>query len=926
MPHKTIPMKHQKSAGLSDHAHALLAGGLSSDRRARLSHFPLFYSHGEGSRIWDVDGNEWIDYVLGHGPSILGHSPPAVQQALREQVDRSVLFGGESEITIQVAQMVCQCVPSAELVRFGTSGSEAVHAALRLARAVTKRQKVIRFEGHYHGWLDNIAWSYTPPIQEAGSREQPSLIPMCAGQTPEDGANLISLPWNDLDIVEDRLKQYPGEIAAVICEPVMFSCGVISPRDGFLEGLRDLCHKHGTVLIFDEVITGFRLSLGGAQEMFGVYPDLTILGKALGGGAAVSCLAGREEVMRHWDKCGVVMAGTYNANPLSMAASLATLKTLTQNSGQAFQTMNERIDRLFRGITEFSQTSRLPLVVRRVGSLMHVSFVPNPQEPIHDYRSFLQTDLPLTDSFTLELSDHGIRTNPSWLISTAHTEKDITETLTWFENALERFESRHQEVSMVGKISTAAPRNPDEQSSKSLSTNEVGQFARFKKSIRKLFQGEPETPQSKCRALFEEYQSKKEEAFEWRQKHPPPNFYWALAWELTHKCNLACSYCPQDHSGYPNEDLEKGIELVCSLQPRFIWVGGGEPTLVPDLGDVIRRVKKECEDPWLVVNTNFLSPEQIYEEISETADGIYISLDGFGKDNWTNRGFNGEKLFKKAVRLIEKFPQVHWAMDTVVTVDNLDTIEAFTHRVQSEIPLLTQNIWPMCPTNHPRSIGRDVDSIARFRSILERLSTDYPHIRYSMPPEHYEQDGCHDSCNPLDRVPDPEELRSCDRQFFHAEIKPDGLLYDCFHRQLCGLDHIAATSLQNEDQDQLLRVLELLELQRDRSTSYNSVCSHPCKVWEDIDCIIHAESTAAPQLRVFPEFAGKFRPQDKDRAVPFIRENMNPDFRREFFDHLGDPRRFAREAQSSIHLRSERDAENRKSSEQTPERGHPTRV
>ncbi len=301
-------------------------GGINSHFRAGVSPTPLVIQRGEGAYLIDADGNRLIDYYLGMGPMILGHSPKAVREAVAAQLERGLLYAGQSEIEIEAARLVCEMVPCAERLRFASSGTEAVQAAIRLARAVTGRKIILKFEGHYHGWADNILLSTAPPLAEAGPREAPNAIAGSRGQDPDAGRNTTVLPWNDLGLVEQRLAQ--GDVALVIMEAAMCNSGAIHPLPGYLEGVRAACTKHGTILLFDEVITGFRLAPGGAQQRFGVTPDLATFAKAIASGFPVAALAGRADILDHFAKGGVVQGGTYNAQPVAMAATVATMKTL----------------------------------------------------------------------------------------------------------------------------------------------------------------------------------------------------------------------------------------------------------------------------------------------------------------------------------------------------------------------------------------------------------------------------------------------------------------------------------------------------------------------------------------------------------------------------------------------------------------------
>src|SRR5262245_37822103 len=264
-------------------AKAVLAGGVNSQCRAG-PNLPLFFERAEGARLYDVDGNAYLDYALGQGPMLLGHTPPAVIETVRQSLGRGQLYAGQYEEEILLAERLQRIVPCAELLRVGNSGSEAVQTALRLARGATGRVKYLKFEGRYHGWLDSTLISVAPPLEQAGDRAAPNPIPGTQGQTASVLEEVLALPWNDLELLRRTVEAHRGEIAAIITEPMMCNTSAIPPAPGFLEGMRALCDAHGIVLIFDEIITGFRLSLGGAQQKFGVTPDLAVFGKAMASG------------------------------------------------------------------------------------------------------------------------------------------------------------------------------------------------------------------------------------------------------------------------------------------------------------------------------------------------------------------------------------------------------------------------------------------------------------------------------------------------------------------------------------------------------------------------------------------------------------------------------------------------------------------
>ena len=314
-------MKFTESRRQIADAESWVAGGVNSNFRMGIPPTPLVFERATGPYLYDVDGNRLVDYFLGMGPMLLGHSPAEVVGAAVAQLDRSILVGGQTELEYEAARLLLQLVPSAQSVRFCSSGSEADQAALRLARAATGRPTVLKFEGHYHGWFDNVLWSVGPELDQMGPVDAPVPVPGTAGQVA--AADIDVLPWNDADAVVRRLER--GDVAAVIMEPIMFNAAGILPQPGFLETVRAACDATGTILIFDEVITGFRVAPGGAQEALGVLPDLTVLGKALASGFPVAALVGRADLMELISNRTVLHGGTYNTQSVSMAATVATL-------------------------------------------------------------------------------------------------------------------------------------------------------------------------------------------------------------------------------------------------------------------------------------------------------------------------------------------------------------------------------------------------------------------------------------------------------------------------------------------------------------------------------------------------------------------------------------------------------------------------
>ncbi|MBZ0296035.1 MAG: aminotransferase class III-fold pyridoxal phosphate-dependent enzyme [Anaerolineae bacterium] len=409
-----------------------LAGGVSSNYRLNISPTPLVIDRAQGPFVFDIDGNQLIDYYLGMGPMILGHSPESVVMAVQKQVERGILYAGQSEIEYEAAELVCQMVPCAERIRFGSSGTEVVQAALRLARAATGRSTIIKFEGHYHGWLDNILWSVAPKTDQAGSENMPNRVPGTQGQDHLAGEHIEVFPWNSLDLLRERLSR--RDVAAVIMEPVMCNTSAIHPASGYLEGVRTACTDAGTVLIFDEVITGFRVALGGAQQRLGVTPDLATFGKAIANGFPVACLAGRADLMDMLVSQNVMHGGTYNAQAVCMAATVATLKALSQPG--VYACLNDYGQRLMTGLEHALLQAEIPHQIQGFPEIFHIAF--GRSSPISDYRDTLSTDKARYVRFTTALLEHGVRAleRGAWFISTTHTPDIVDETVDNVRGAL----------------------------------------------------------------------------------------------------------------------------------------------------------------------------------------------------------------------------------------------------------------------------------------------------------------------------------------------------------------------------------------------------------------------------------------------------------------------------------------------------------
>lgn len=405
----------------------VLAGGVSSGLRRSAKPYPLYFTHGKGSRIWDVDGNAYLDYGLAWGPLILGHAPDRVVERVQQQAARGFTFGAQHDLEIEVASKLVDILPCADCVCFANSGTEIVEVALRLARAITGRHKYLKFEGHYHGWSDQALVSYKPTLAEA---QQGQPIPVGQGQLPHHHVTIVE--WNDRAGVEQALAQ--GDIGAILCEPLLCNSGCVPADPGFLAFLREQATNTKTLLIFDEVITGFRLALGGAQERYGITPDLATYAKAIGAGAPLSALAGQAEFMDWISDGRVVHAGTLNGNPLALAAAAAALDELAAHHGDCYHWMRERTHRLRHGLQQILHAEGLDVLTTGDGPVFSVHFL---KTPPRTYRDTLPGRPDLYAQFAMGLLAEGVLVLPDgrWYLSTAHTETDIEQTLAAAQHA-----------------------------------------------------------------------------------------------------------------------------------------------------------------------------------------------------------------------------------------------------------------------------------------------------------------------------------------------------------------------------------------------------------------------------------------------------------------------------------------------------------
>ena len=411
---------------LFERAKAVIPGGVNSPVRAfgSVGMNPRFIVRAAGSRIWDEEGREYIDYIGSWGPMILGHAHPAVLESVASAAKDGLSFGAATRREVEMAELICSIVPGMEMVRMVNSGTEAVMSAIRVARGYTGRNKIIKFSGCYHGHTDAM-------LVKAGSGLMTQGIPGSAGVPAGCTADTLTAKYNDLESVKALFSANPGEIAAVILEPVGANMGVVLPREGFLSGLRRLCDQEGSILIFDEVITGFRLALGGAQEYYGVQPDLTTFGKIIGGGMPVGAYGGKREIMSQVSPVGpVYQAGTLSGNPVAMAAGLAQLRLLKEDDG-LYQRLNRTGDRFFAELDRILNDAGVPHRLNHIGSLGCVFF--NDGSPVEDYESAQLCDTTRYTRYFKAMLESGIYLAPSqfeaMFLSLAHSEEDLEATL-----------------------------------------------------------------------------------------------------------------------------------------------------------------------------------------------------------------------------------------------------------------------------------------------------------------------------------------------------------------------------------------------------------------------------------------------------------------------------------------------------------------
>lgn len=391
---------------------------------------PLFMARGTGAYLEDIDGNRYLDYLAAWGPLVLGHRPPRVLEAVHRTLDdMGPTLGFNHELEVTAAEALIEAVPSWERVRFANTGTEAVMMALRIARAYTGRTKVLRFEGHFHGWSDLVNFSNRPDLARAGDDARPIPVPTTGGIPASLADTLVVRQWNDPETLEQTFSELGSELAAVLCEPLLASASVIQPRPGYLELLRELASRHGVVLIFDEVKTGFRVALGGAQELYGVLPDLSIAAKAMGAGFPVAAVGGRQELFEPFARGAVSQGSTYQANPMALAAVLATLEELRQPG--FFERLTSLGDSLTAGLTAAADEAGVAARARGVGPVLQLVFA---DHAVENYRDFARSsDDRRYRGFWRGMVERGVMFVPQptgcWFVSGAHSDEDIAITL-----------------------------------------------------------------------------------------------------------------------------------------------------------------------------------------------------------------------------------------------------------------------------------------------------------------------------------------------------------------------------------------------------------------------------------------------------------------------------------------------------------------
>ena len=425
-------MKFDRSRQLFDRARGLVAGGVSSQIRLNEpAPVPLFFERAAGARMWDVDGNEYIDYIQGMGPNLFGHAPEFIIRQVEEDMRKGFIYAAQFEREIEVAELALGMIPLEDAtVRFASSGTEIDQLVIRLMRGYTGRPKYLKFEGHYHGWMDSVNYSVHPPLERAGAAAAPNVVGESAGMDAGTADSVVVCEWNDVQALERAFELHKGEIAGVIMEPILANTNCILPQPGYMEAVKRICKDNGALLCFDEVITGFRVAAGGAQEYLGVTPDLATYAKSMAGGFPAAMLAGRREIMEILGNGTVYHGGSFNSNVMTMAAAYASLKHIA-DAGQGFYTeLNGRGLHLMDGLREAAAETEGKLHVQGVGSVFSISFTTRPE--IVNWRDHARNcDDAMYARFARSMLERGVRLSSNGRIhmSSAHTDEDVQQTV-----------------------------------------------------------------------------------------------------------------------------------------------------------------------------------------------------------------------------------------------------------------------------------------------------------------------------------------------------------------------------------------------------------------------------------------------------------------------------------------------------------------
>lgn len=421
-----LPLNTQKSGELFTEAKKVIPSGSSSlIRIAGFPTYPVYMDKAKGSRMWDVDGNEYVDLLMAFGVLINGHCNERIQEAMKAQIDKLIISGTPSSLELAMAKKVRDMVPNADMSIFCNSGTEATMHAIRLARAATGKDRIVKFEGAYHGQHDYVMFNVEP--SETGLEIRPYVVPYDPGIPDEISHTVCVAPWNNPQMLERIIKRYRNDIAAIITEPILANSGVIMPQPDYLRQLKEIAERYEALLIFDEVVTGFRVAKGGAQEYFGVNADLAVFGKALGGGVPVAGISGKREIMELIAPGKILFGGTYNANSLTMAGALANLEILSENNGAVYPRLLGLGEKLMQGLREEAQSAGVDVLVQGVGSVFQIFFTH--LKEIRTYREALLTNDDRFSIFQAGLMKRGVYLHPDPFeriaISTAHTQEDV---------------------------------------------------------------------------------------------------------------------------------------------------------------------------------------------------------------------------------------------------------------------------------------------------------------------------------------------------------------------------------------------------------------------------------------------------------------------------------------------------------------------